>query len=147
MVGVRFHDTGVKKVGLSEIFACWSEKSNRKRPFLTHLKAAVYAASLPRSCSAPPPSSRNGIGYQEVTRLGGEGAQKEVNLFKKANVSKISRFFGDNLGWKCGDFPWLGLHRPYLPAGRCHGDTRDFPGRRRVITGLLSKEEAWSVRG
>ena len=28
---------------------------------------------------------------------------------------------------------------PYLPAGRCHGDTRVFPGRHRVITGRLSK--------
>ena|GEM_PF-2912717 len=134
-------------MGVSEKFDLCTGNSNRKTPFSTPFKAAVYAASLPRSCSAPPPSSRNGIGYQEVTRLGGEGAQKEVNLFKKANVSKISRFFGDNLGWKCGDFPWLGLPRPYLPAGRCHGDTRDFPGRHRVITGRLSKEEVGSVAG
>jgi len=57
-----------------------------KTPFLTLLKAAVYAASLPRPCSALAPWSRNGIGYQQVTRLGGAGTQKQVNLFKKSNV-------------------------------------------------------------
>ena len=34
---------------------------------------------------------------------------------------------------------------PYLPAGRCRGDTRVFPGWLRVITGRLSKEEAGKV--
>jgi len=52
------------KATLSEKFALRMGKSNRKTPFLTPLKAAVYAASLPRPCSAPPPSSRNGIGLQ-----------------------------------------------------------------------------------
>ena len=34
---------------------------------------------------------------------------------------------------------------PYLAAGRCRGDTRVFPGRHRVITGRLSKEEVGSL--
>jgi len=64
LVGVHFRARVSGKAGLSEIFDCRTEKSNRKRPFLTHLKAAVYAASLPRPCSAPPPLSRNGMGLQ-----------------------------------------------------------------------------------
>ena len=37
------------------------------------------------------------------------------------------------------------LLRPYLPAGRCRGDTRVFPEWLRVITGRLSKEEEGRV--
>jgi len=86
----------VEKLELFEKFDLRTGKSNRKRLFLTLLKAAVYAAFLPRPCSAPPPSSRNGIGYQELTRLSGEGAQKPVNLCKKANVESNIRFLQGN---------------------------------------------------
>ncbi len=37
------------------------------------------------------------------------------------------------------------LHGPYLPAGRCRGDTRVFPERLRVITGRVSKEGVGSL--
>ena len=100
IVGVSFRAPAPEKAALSEKFDLRTGKSYRKRPFLTPLKAAVYAASLPRPCSAPPPSSRNGIGYQEVTRLSVEGAQKEVNLFKKSNVETSIWFLkGIFHGW------------------------------------------------
>jgi len=95
LVGDCFQTPAPVVPQVSEKFACRTGKCNRKWLFLTPLKAAVYTASLPRPCSAPPPSNRNGIGLQEVTRLGGEGPRKEVNLFKKSNVSIISRFFGE----------------------------------------------------
>ena len=79
--------------------------------------------------------------------MGGEDAKKEVNLFKKANVSEFSRFFGGIYPISAVAPVWLILLRPYLPAGRCRGDTRVFPEWHRVITGRLSKEEVGSVAG
>jgi len=52
----------LERVGLFEIFAFGMGILQRKTPFLTLPKAAVYAASLPRPCSALAPWSKNGIG-------------------------------------------------------------------------------------
>ncbi|GEM_PF-7011193 len=62
LAGIHIRTSAWEKVGLSEIFDCRTGKCNRKQPSLTLLKAAVYAASLPHSCSALAPWSKNGIG-------------------------------------------------------------------------------------